>query len=107
MIKKSELYSMFLEEFFSIQGTQQNQSRIHSLGSEHREVLNLAQQCGSESTIEIIIRVLERLNLIENDCDIDAHYRTVAICKAMNVDYNELMQDAHKELLKDYGYKLD
>ena len=79
MIKKSELYRAFIEEFLNNQFTQQNKDRISALGAKNQEIINIAQQAGSEAAAEILINVLVRFGLIENDCEITANYRTNTI----------------------------
>lgn len=79
MYKKSELYKMFMENFFKTQQSEQNLVRINSLGSTSKEVINIAQQAATESTAEILLNMLGELGIIENDVEITSSYRTDVI----------------------------
>ena len=75
MYKKSELYRMFMKEFLANQGTQSNRVRINAVDNDNREVINVAQQAATESTVEIILNMLSNLGIIENDCELDSDTR--------------------------------
>ena len=79
MYKKSELYKMFMENFFEVQRSAQNVDRITSLGATNTEVINIAQQAATESTAEILLNMLGELGIIENDVEITSSYRTNVI----------------------------
>ena len=79
MYKKSELYKMFMKEYLVNQGTQSNRTRINAAGDYNREVVNVAQQAATESTVEIILNMLGSLGIIENDCELNSTIRVKLI----------------------------
>lgn len=82
MYKKSELYTMFIQEFFSQQESGPNRNRLSIFENDKRELVQASQQAAIESTAEILLELLCRIGVIENDCTIDSEYRHQAI---MNV----------------------
>jgi len=79
MYKKSELYTIFTNSFFKVQQSETNKLRINALDDSSKEIINIAQQAATESTIEIILDMLAELGIIENDCEITRSYRAKAI----------------------------
>lgn len=75
MYKKSELYKMFMGEFLNAQQSQSTRIRVNTLGNDNKELINIAQQAATESTTEIILNILGKLGIIENDCELDTAYR--------------------------------
>jgi len=75
MYKKSELYSLFMQEFFENQQSDSNLLRIKSLGDDKKEIVNIAQQAATESATEIMLNILGKLGIIEDDCKLDSNYR--------------------------------
>lgn len=81
MYKKSELYEMFMKEFLDNQQSWSNHIRINALGNDDREVVNIAQQAATESSAEIILNMLSKLGIIEDDCELTTEYRFKLISK--------------------------
>lgn len=75
MYKKSELYKIFMGEFLNAQQSQSTRIRVNTLGNDNKELINIAQQAATESTTEIILNILGKLGIIENDCELDTAYR--------------------------------
>ena len=75
MYKKSELYKMFMREFLEAQQSQPTRIRVNTLGNDSKELINIAQQTATESTTEIILNMLGKLGIIEDDCELNTAYR--------------------------------
>lgn len=75
MYKKSELYKMFMREFLETQQSQPTRIRVNTLGNDSKELINIAQQAATESTTEIILNMLGKLGIIEDDCELSTAYR--------------------------------
>lgn len=93
-MRKSELYRMCIEEFFKEQQTETNKSRINTINDINSiNLINLAQQSATESVIEIVLNILSRIGLIENDIDITSEYRTHVIIDIANGLKSEYEKD--------------
>ena len=84
MYKKSELYNIFMTHFFREQQTEQNLTRINALGAEYKDIINIAQQAATESTIEILLNMLSDLSIIEDDIEITSEWRKNTILNTVN-----------------------
>lgn len=90
MYKKSELYEMFIHELFAHKEARTNKNRLSIYDNEKRELIEACQQAAIESSAEILLEVLCKANVIEDDCTIDSAYRSKEIMRVAKdiVNYN-------------------
>lgn len=76
-MKKSEVYKAFMIEFLTYQKSDNRRLRFEALErvEDLDGKLSIVEQSAVESTVEILLNVLCKIGLLENDCSISVKER--------------------------------